>query len=42
MKGNFSKFLDQAETLGKFFVNESRARGITRGLACGCHCVLRL
>ena len=23
------------------FVNESRARGIACGLACGCHCVLR-
>ena len=41
MKGNFSKFLDQDETFREFFVNESRARGIARGLACGCHCVLR-
>ena len=40
-KESFSKFLDQDETFGEFFVNESRARGIARGLACGRHCVLR-
>ena len=40
-KGNFSKFLDQDETFGEFFVNGNRVRGTPHGLACGRLCVLR-